>query len=183
MKRLLLAFAAVLTGCLLESKDVKSPSPFEGEWKQRDDYVFTMRDSLYRMEIMDFAHEHGYASVDDSDGPPWKPFLPDSLIRAFSDSFHCDRPDCDSILWIRAYYYDFKGDSVADITLLNGAPEKSFAHPYLYDKDSLYILHPEYRLVFPVMAYEFYADGDSLRLGLYSFPMYYGRVKPAKAVK
>lgn len=178
----LTAFILILGGCLSGS-DVGTP--FYGLWKDRYEPEFTIRDSLFRVDLHEYADGLGYYvpfELDVSEKPPeGKLRLPDSLFYSFRSE--CLRSDCDSVLESRRYYLRIEKDSLRSYTLLNGRLESSFVYGLRVERDSIYkiidldesngLLDIEF-----AAAYRLYANGDSLEMEQFQgFSSYYGRSK------
>lgn len=161
----LVALLAIgLSGCLF--KDDKIGNPFTGEWKSRESTAFTMRDSLYRIELVEFIEARGYYV------PFANPFdyrdstrksAPDSLYTKFDLQFRCSRSDCDSILWTLNQYYVFTVDSMKTFLTKNNSLDVFSSQEFRYTQDSIYYKLPSSAFEYGI-PYIFYAGGDSLQL-------------------
>jgi hypothetical protein len=152
---------SALAGCLSDGGG--SASPFEGQWKDREEDTFTLNDSLYRVELVRYVETRGYyvpfagprAGPDSGKAP-----APDSLYDAFHAQYSCLRPDCDSLLWTRKYYFRITADTLKTYQIINGDLASYGAMKFRFDRDSTYIT--VYAMVEAASHYRFYSGGDSL---------------------
>ncbi|GEM_PF-5727975 len=177
---LILLSASAIAGCLFDGG--KRESPFIGEWKDRDPYMFRMQDSLIRVDLHRYADSLGYyvpLEVPIGQRPdPMKNPLPDSLFLEFTGQWKCTRTDCDSVLWIQRQYRIITADSIKTYKLLDGSLESLETVKFRYTRDSIYYEFPALNFELAVY-YRFYADGDSLQLWEDPGAFHFGRSRDA----
>lgn len=168
----ILAPSFAIWGCLSGSE---GRSQFEGQWRGSEPFVFTLRDSLYQVELKRYADGLGYYLPFDpelyEEPTPGKTRMPDSLWLAFR--YDCTRADCDSVLHTTLYYLRFENDSLKHIDLKNGEVEYFNTNKFRVDRDSIYE-NIEFDIEI-ASSYLLYANGDSLEIGQWGYPEYFGR--------